>query len=112
MIFAVIQAKLEALTQTMTQNRDKLCKVETRLENRNEREGKRGSLTSYQNDRYLTSTDWMYQLLMIVWIILIVWILKFFLNWLQSMNMYSIRYPFSEAEKVRFATMKLTGQAN
>ena len=37
---------------------------------------------------------------------------KAFLNWLHSMNVYFCRYPFSEAEKVRFATMKQTGQAN
>jgi len=66
MMFTNIQAKHEALTQTMNQNRDKLGTVETRLENRNEREGKHGLLTPYQNDRYLTSTNLMYQLLMVV----------------------------------------------
>jgi len=28
------------------------------------------------------------------------------------MNMYFIMYPFSEAEKVKFVTMKLTRQAS
>jgi len=34
------------------------------------------------------------------------------LDWLQSMDKYFIWYPLSEAEKVRFATKKLTAQAN
>ena len=41
----------------MNQNRDKLGKVEMRLKNGKEREGKYGALTPYQNDRYLTSTQ-------------------------------------------------------
>ena len=55
-MFANIQTKLEALTQIMNQNQDKLGREETRLENCNEYEGKRGLLTPCQNDRYLTST--------------------------------------------------------
>jgi len=39
-IFADIQATLEALTQIMNQNRDKLDRVEMRIENHNKREGK------------------------------------------------------------------------
>ena len=35
-----------------------------------------------------------------------------FLDWLHSMNVYFRRYPLFEVEKVRFATTKLTGQAN
>jgi len=35
-----------------------------------------------------------------------------FQDWQQSMDIYFNQYPFSETEKVRFAIMKLTGQAN
>jgi len=35
-----------------------------------------------------------------------------FLDLLQSMDMYFTRYLLSEAEKVSFAAMKLTGQAS
>jgi len=35
-------------------------------------------LTPYQNDRYLTSTNLMYQLLMVIWFILVIRIIKFF----------------------------------
>ena len=35
-----------------------------------------------------------------------------FLDWIQSTNLYFNRYPFSEAEKVRYAIMKLIGQAS
>ena len=35
-----------------------------------------------------------------------------FLDWLQCMDRYFTRYLLSEAEKVSFATMKLTGQAS
>ena len=33
---------------------------------------------------------------------------QLFLDWLHNMNVYFIGYPLFEAEKVRFATMKLT----
>ena len=37
---------------------------------------------------------------------------QIFLDCLQNMDMYFDRYPFSEAEKVRFAITKLTEQAS
>jgi len=38
--------------------------------------------------------------------------LQIFLDWLQNMDMYFTRYLLSEAEKVSFAAMKLTGQGS
>ena len=55
-MFADIQAQLKCITQTLDKSQERLIKLETPLENSNEHEGKRGPLTPYQNDRYLTST--------------------------------------------------------
>jgi len=37
---------------------------------------------------------------------------QFFLDWFQDMDMYFTGYPLSESRKVKFATMKHTGQAS
>ena len=52
--------------------------------------------------------NWMYQLLIVIWIILDVQILNF-LDWLQSMDMYFVWYLFSEAEShVRYHVIDWT----
>jgi len=45
---ATIQVQLAKLTQTATQTEDRLGRVETRLENRNEHEGERNRMVPYQ----------------------------------------------------------------
>ena len=111
-MFAELQVQLKSITQTLHKSQERLTKLETSLENHYKHEEKRGSLTPYQNDRYLTSTQ------------LDVPTFggrldysghsdpQFFLNWLQSMGKYFTRYPFSEAENIRFAIIKLTGQTS
>ena len=57
-MFSGIQAKLEALTQFVNRDRDKLGRVETRLKNRNEREEKHGPWTPYQRRYAQDPDDW------------------------------------------------------
>ena len=112
MIFSNIHGKLEALTQTMNWNQDKLGRVEIRLENFNKREEKHGALTPYRNDWYLTSI----QLDVPTFNGRLDYFghsdSQFFLDLLQSIDMYFIWYLFSEAEKIRFATIKLTRETS
>jgi len=110
-MFTVLQAQLTDITQTLHKSQEKLAKLETPLEDRNKRERKRDPLTPYQNDQYLTSS----QLDLPTFDDHLNYFGRsdpqIFLDWLQSMDMYFIWYPIFKAKKVRFATMKLTGQA-
>jgi len=109
-IFAELHAQLKGITQTLHKSQERLTTLETPRENRNKHE-KRGPLT-YQNDWYLTST----QLDVPTFVGHLDYSGHFdpknFIDRLQSMDKYFTWYPFSEAEKVRFATMKLTEQAS
>ena len=109
---ADIQAQLKDINQSLYKSQERLTKLETPLEQRSKRKGKRGPLAQYQNDWYLTSTqldvptfdsrlDYFGRLNP-----------QSFLNWLQSVDMYFTWYPFSEAEKVWFATIKLNRQVS
>jgi len=114
-ILAIVQAKLETLTTID----ERLSKLETRLENWNERDinhnecnGERGPLIQYE-ERNVRDLDDQYLKSIKLNVLTFYSRLdpQFFLEWLWYMDKYFTWYPVTEARKVKFTVMKLIDQA-
>jgi len=110
---AVIQAQLANLTQTAIQTRDRLGRVETHLENRNEHDGEHNWMVQYQGrDERDPDSQFLKSIKIDVPTFDGRHDPQLFLDWTQLLDKYFTWYDLTDPRKVKFTVMKLISQAS